>query len=189
VITRPLDIEEYQKIINFLLTGFITSNGSVFRPKPKIALALQLQATLGLRIGDVLALRVKNFKNGKLETLEKKTGKLQYREINQAVFEAVYGFAIENKLASGDKLFTFKVRDVQHNLKLVTQCLELDNISTHSFRKMFALSVYMGNNNNLELVKELLNHTSIATTQRYIRVSQREINDASRAVNFLVNNV
>ena len=46
--------------------------------------------------------------------------------------------------------------------------------------------VYENNNNNIELVKELLNHTSIATTQRYIRVSQQVINKASKDVNFMM---
>ena len=46
---------------------------------------------------------------------------------------------------------------------------------------MYATIQYEANNNNIELVKELLNHSSIATTQRYIRVSQKEINKASKS--------
>ena len=178
--TRPLEIEEYKQIIELL------NNGSgKLRAKPKMALALQLQASLGLRIGDVLKLKVGNFKNGKLETKEKKTGKLQYREINRDVFDLIKDYAIENKLSNDDKLFSFQIKTVQYNLRLISQKLELENISTHSFRKMFATSVYETNNHNLELVKELLNHSSIATTQRYIRVAQKEINLASSRVNFM----
>ena len=44
---------------------------------------------------------------------------------------------------------------------------------------MYATLQYELNNNNIELIKELLNHSSIATTQRYIRVSQQAINKAS----------
>jgi len=50
---------------------------------------------------------------------------------------------------------------------------------------MYATFAYEENGHNLELVKELLNHTSIATTQRYIRVSQQTINTASAKVNFI----
>jgi site-specific recombinase XerD len=50
---------------------------------------------------------------------------------------------------------------------------------------MFATTVYETNQHNLELVKELLNHTSIATTQRYIRVSQQAINQASANIDFI----
>ena len=43
---------------------------------------------------------------------------------------------------------------------------------------MYATLQYEANNHNLELMKEVLNHSSIATTQRYIRVSQEAINKA-----------
>jgi integrase len=133
----------------------------------------------------VLNLRVNNFRNGKLEIHEEKTDKLQYREINSTVYNYIKDYAIDNKLSQTDKLFQIKVRAVQNQLKLVTDFLELKNISTHSFRKMYATMIYENYNHNLELVKELLNHTSIATTQRYIRVSQQAINQASASVNLM----
>ena len=183
--TRVLELSEYKQIIELFLDGFTNKNGSICRPNKQIALTLQLQASLGLRIGDVLNLRVNNFKNGKLETKEDKTDKLQYRDINRNVFDYIKDYAIENKLAQTDKLFNVGVRAVQKQLKIIADFLGLTNISTHSFRKMYATTVYEQNNNNLELVKELLNHTSIATTQRYIRVSQQAINEASASVDFI----
>ncbi|MBS4539654.1 hypothetical protein GOQ27_14360 [Clostridium sp. D2Q-11] len=60
--------------------------------------------------------------------------------------------------------------------------MELSNISTHSFRKMYVLFIYQHNENNIELVKELLNHYSIATKQRYIRAHQEEIDKASESI-------
>ena len=184
--TRPLELSEYKKIIELFLTGFKTDGGNVFRPNNQIALALQLQASLGLRIGDVLNLKVNNFKNGKMEITEDKTNKLQYREINPNVYNCIKDYAIENNLSPVSKLFNVKIRAVQKQLKLITNYLGLENISTHSFRKLYATTVYENNRHNLELVKELLNHTSIATTQRYIRVSQDAINKASAEVDFFV---
>ena len=183
--TRPLELTEYKHIIELFLNGFNNKDGSVFRPNRQIALALQLQASLGLRIGDVLSLRVNNFRNGKLEIREDKTDKLQYRDINPNVFNYIKDYAIDNKLAQTDKLFKIKVRAAQKQLKIITDYLGLDNISTHSFRKLYATTVYENNQHNLELVKELLNHTSVATTQRYIRVSQQAINQASANVDFI----
>ena len=183
--TRPVELNEYKEIITLFLDGFKNTDGSIFRPNRKIALALQLQASLGLRIGDVLKLRVNNFRNGKLETREEKTDKLQYREINRNVFDYIKDYAIETSLSPTDKLFRFKVRVVQQQLKLITDYLGLSNISTHSFRKLYATTIYEQNSHNIELVKELLNHTSIATTQRYIRVSQQEIDRASASIDFI----
>ena len=93
--------------------------------------------------------------------------------------KALEKYAIDNNLSKQDKLFNIGVRGVQKQLKIICTHLELENISTHSFRKMYATLQYEANNHNLELIKELLNHSSIATTQRYIRVSQEAINKAS----------
>ena len=183
--TRPLELDEYKEIIGLLLTGFTNTDGTKFRRNMKIALILQLQASLGLRIGDVLKLRVGNFRNGKLEIREDKTNKLQYREINKNVYDYVKDYAIENTLSRKDNLFKLKARAVQKQLKIIADYMGLENIGTHSFRKMFATTVYEQNSHNLELVKELLNHTSIATTQRYIRVSQQAIDKASASIDFI----
>lgn len=186
MITRPLELQEYKNIITLILEGFLAKNGKQVRPNVQIALALQLQASLGLRIGDILKLKVNSFKNGMLEIKEDKTNKLQYRQINPTVYSCIKDYAIDHKLGQLDNLFKIGVRQVQKHLKLTTEYLGIDNISTHSFRKLFATTAYKQNNNNLELVKELLNHTSVATTQRYIRVSQQAINQASSNMNFII---
>lgn len=187
--TRPIELKEYQEVIRLISEGFNYSLDGLektFRPNYQVSLSLQLQASLGLRIGDVLALQLKNFKNDKLEIKEDKTDKLQYRDIDPSITNAIYQYAVDNNIKSNDKLFKIGVRAVQKQLKIVTKYLSLDNISTHSFRKLYAVTAYENNNNNIELVKELLNHTSIATTERYIRVSQQAINTASRNINFMV---
>lgn len=188
--TRPLEFNEYKNIINLMKEGFtyrdIKEREKIFRPNLSISLALQLQASLGLRIGDILDLKLSNFKNGKLEIKEDKTDKLQYRDIDVSIIQAIYNYALDNNIKQNDKLFNIGVRAVQKQLKIICDYLELRNVSTHSFRKMYAMYVYENNNNNIELVKELLNHTSIATTQRYIRVSQQAINKASKDVNFMM---
>ena len=180
--TRPLEIEEYKSIMELLNNGFkytLEGKEKVFRPNTQIALILRLQANMGLRIGDILSLKLSSFKGNKLQIREDKTDKLQYREINPAITNMVMEYALENNIKKCDDLFKITARAVQKQLKIICDYLELENISTHSFRKMYATNQYEANNNNIELVKELLNHSSIATTQRYIRVSQKEINKAS----------
>ena len=187
--TRPLDILEYKDILSLMLEGFVYKIGGSeknFRPNSRIALSLQLQASLGLRIGDVLDLRLNNFKNGKLEIIEVKTKKLQYRDINSEIISAVYEYALDNNIKQNEKLFNIGVRAVQKQLKIVTDYLELDNISTHSFRKLYAMTIYENNNSDIQLLKELLNHTSVSITERYLRVSQRAINKASKEISFII---
>ena len=180
--TRPLEMEEYKNIMELLKNGFkytLEGKEKTFRPNTQIALILSLQANMGLRIGDILSLKLSSFKGNKLQIREDKTDKLQYREINPAITNMIMEYALENNIKKSDDLFKITPRAVQKQLKIICDYLELENISTHSFRKMYATNQYEANNNNIELVKELLNHSSIATTQRYIRVSQKEINKAS----------
>lgn len=74
--TRPLEMEEYKKIMELLNNGFTyLENGKerIMNPNPQTAMALMLEANLGLRISDVLRLKVGSFKRDKLEIREKKT--------------------------------------------------------------------------------------------------------------------
>ena len=49
--TVALTTEQYKEIITTMQSGF-----SGFRPNPRIAMALQLEANLGLRISDIVKL-------------------------------------------------------------------------------------------------------------------------------------
>ncbi|MCU5790033.1 tyrosine-type recombinase/integrase [Clostridioides difficile] len=185
--TRPIEIDEYKKIMELLHTGFTYSENGVekrFRKNPKVALSLMLEANLGLRISDILRLKIGNFKGNMLEINEKKTGKLQYRPVNKNIIESINEHARKYNLKSNDYLVNIKTKAIQKQLRIICKYLNLYNISTHSFRKLYATTQFEKSNNNLELVKELLNHSSVATTQRYIRVTQQAINEASE--NFFI---
>lgn len=186
--SRPLEREEYEKIISLCKTGFtyIDEYGvpHVFRPNKQLGMTFIIQATLGLRIADVMKLKPVTFKNDKLEIIEKKTGKLQYRTINKNLKELIYEYAMENNIKSNDYIIKVTVRAIQKQLDIITKYLGLSNISSHSFRKLFGVTVYNQTNGNIELLKELFNHSDISTTQRYIKVSQKEIDEVSSAIDF-----
>ena len=185
---RPLEYDEYIKIIGFCKTGFSYydkyGKPHIFRPNKQLAMTFMLQANLGLRISDVLKLKPSTFKNDRLEIIEKKTGKLQYRVINKNLKELIYEYAIENNIKSNEHIIKIKVRAIQKQLEIIVNYLGLNNVSSHSFRKLFGVTVYNQTNGNIELLKELFNHTSIATTQRYIKVSQKQIDEVSQSIDF-----
>ena len=87
-------------------------------------------------------------------------------------------YVLENNIKVTAKIFNITVRAAQKQLKLVTQYLKLDNISTHSFRKYFATQIYINNNYNVALVRELLQHSDLKTTQKYINIRTEEIEKA-----------
>jgi len=51
-------------------------------------------------------------------------------------------------------------------------------IGKHSFRKYFATDMYVNNNYNIELVRTLLQHSSVVTTQRYIGIQSEQVESA-----------
>ena len=77
--TRAINREEFEKIIETIRTGFILPNGECVRPNVRIAAALILEANLGLRIGDIVRLRLADilFESGRyhLNIIEQKTEK------------------------------------------------------------------------------------------------------------------
>ena len=93
-------------IITLCQKGFTYKDESgidhIFRPNKQLAMTFILQANLGLRISDVLKLKPSTFKNDKLEVIEKKTGKLQYRTINRNEKERIYEYALQNNIKSND---------------------------------------------------------------------------------------
>ena len=56
--TRAIDKGEFELIISTIQRGFITSTGQKIRPNKRIAAALCCEANLGLRIGDIVKLKL-----------------------------------------------------------------------------------------------------------------------------------
>lgn len=110
MVTRPLEISEYEKIIELFYNRFRNNKtNKLFHSNIEIAIALQLQATLGLRISDILKLKVNDFKNSKIQLPEGKTKKLQYRIINKDVYYFIKDYAIEKQLLTFSILFFYKI--------------------------------------------------------------------------------
>ena len=75
-----LSDEQYRESIRLLREGFVLE-GKIIKPNPRIATVAVLQASLGLRLGDVLQLNMGSFikESGrwKLNIKEQKTGKVR----------------------------------------------------------------------------------------------------------------
>ena len=180
--TLALTTEQYKDIITTMRTGFIGADDKVFNPNTRIATILVLQANLGLRIGDVLQLRLNSFiKDGdryRLDITEKKTSKSRTFTVPAEIYSYIQGYAYDNEIKVTAKLFEIGERAVQKQLKLVVDHLGIQGIGTHSFRKYFATQIYINNNYNIKLVSELLQHSNTTITQRYIGIEQKDIETA-----------
>ena len=180
--TVALTEEQYKNIIEIIRNGFICADGHMVKPNNRIATALVLEANLGLRISDVLQLRlsaiIHDGNRYRLDIVEQKTQKKREFTVPIEIYSYIQNYVLENNINPAAKLFDISERTVQNHLQLVCNHLGFDNISTHSFRKLFASSIYMNNGYNIELVRVLLQHSSVATTQRYIGLQRREIEEA-----------
>lgn len=183
--TVALTREQYSEIIETIRTG-----GNGFRSNPRVAAALVLEANLGLRIGDILNLRlvdiIKDAGRYRLNITEEKTGKKRSFTVPAEIYGWLRDYADANSIGREDRLFPLTVRAVQKHLKVVCEYLELENISTHSFRKFFATDIYRANNNDLVLVQTLLQHSSAAITRRYIGISDERVEQALQSHTCLV---
>lgn len=180
--TLALTTEQYKEIIQTMQQGFTGADNKVFKPNSRIATALVLQANLGLRIGDVMQLRLTSFvKDGeryRLDLVEEKTGKTRTFTVPVEIYSYIKNYAYDNSIKAEAKLFDMTDRAIQKQLKLVCDHLGLTGVSTHSFRKYFATQIYVNNNYNVKLVCDLLQHSSLAITQKYIGIQQKDIENA-----------
>ena len=179
--TLALTEAQYRETITTIRAGFVY-DGKQFKPNNRLAMILTLEANLGLRVSDVLNLCLNSFvldgERYRLNIEEQKTSKSREFTVPHEIYNYVKIYALENGIKPTAKLFDITDRAVQKNLKIVCDYLGFEGISTHSFRKYFATSIYVNNNYNIQLVSKLLQHSSTAITQKYIGIQQKEIEDA-----------
>jgi len=179
--TVALSEDEYAAIIRALREGFELDGVNV-EPNERIATILTLEANLGLRVGDILKLRltdiIRDGNRYRLDITEEKTGKPRTFTVPHEVYSYLCDYAIKSGLPKTAHLFSITERAVQKHLKNATDHLSLSRISTHSFRKFFATRIYQNNGHNVILVQKILQHSTAAVTQKYIGIQQKDIEDA-----------
>ncbi|MGB8454133.1 MAG: tyrosine-type recombinase/integrase [Anaerocolumna sp.] len=179
--TRAIDSDTYKLIITTMKSGF-EYDGVLYKPNSRIATALVLEYNLGLRVGDILNLSMESFvKDGiryRLDIYEQKTGKYRNFTVPAEVYNFIRDYAYENGISPKAKLFPITERAVLKHLSAVCKYLNLTGVGSHSFRKAFATNVYVNNHYNIELVRTLLQHSSIIVTQKYIGIGSKELEDA-----------
>jgi integrase len=180
--TVSLTDEQYADIIKTMREGFHPDAQHFVEPNERIATILTLEANLGLRVGDILRLRLNDIipdgNRRRLDIIEEKTGKQRTFTVPHEVYSFICDYATKNGIPRTARLFDLTERAVQKHLKKVTDFLNIQNVSTHSFRKYFATRIYVDNHFNIVLVQKILQHSTAAVTQKYIGIQQRDIEEA-----------
>ena len=141
-----------------------------------------VEGNLGLRISNILRLRlcdiVRDGDRYRLAIVEQKTGKERVFTVPLVIQQYLENYALRNSIGRTETLFPITERAVQKQLALVCDYLGYEGISTHSFRKWYATEIYTNSGYDIALVQRLLQHSSAATTQRYIGIEPQRIEQA-----------
>lgn len=188
--TVSLSLEEYKAILEAMTNGFEYTDAEgkqhKFRKNPQLAMVCQTEATTGMRISDILNLKLSSIrKDGSryaLDVKEKKTGKERNFTIPKELYTALREYAVNNDIKKTEPLFSIGERAVQKQIGIAAEHLGLEGISSHSFRKTFAVRIYTESGYNIELVRTLLQHSSTVTTQRYLGMGTKQIETALQDV-------
>lgn len=167
--------EQYETLITTIFQGI----GTAIMPNPRVATILEIEANTGLRIGDVLSLKrgsiIKDGARYRFNITEQKTGKKRTFTVPTEVYSFIEEYCEIADIDDGEVIFPITVRAVQKHLSRVVEYLGdgYKNIGTHSFRKRFASEAYARSGNDIELVRRLLQHSSVSVTSRYIGISDK----------------
>ena len=132
----------------------------------------------GLRIGDILKLKRKNFEDGVYQLREQKTGKPKFIPFNEKVLQ--YFNELRNKseiVFRSNKNTTYSNQQINTKIKQTFQAKN-KNYSSHSLRKSFGRRVYEMNNRSEDALinlSEIYNHTSMRVTRTYLDITQEKL--------------
>ena len=102
--TKALTTEQYKEIIQTMKEGFCGC-----RPNERVATALVLEGNLGLRISDIVKLRlcdiVLDGDRYRLEIVEQKTGKSRVFTVPLVIQQYIENYCLRNGLRRDERIF------------------------------------------------------------------------------------
>ena len=153
---------DYEKILNYLLEKRQTDWYIIFR----------LLGTTGLRVEESKQVCVGDLKSCRKTILGKgtKTRVIWFPlGMRKEILPMLKGKADNEKLVKHDEGYIrSKLRRLRKKLKIKA------NLSPHEFRRFYAREVY-NKTKDVYLVKDLLGHSSVQTTMRYLRINVSSI--------------
>src|SRR5690554_1933441 len=163
---------------------------------PKYGLLFKFGLNTGLRISDILPLKVGDIynDNGKFREYlildEQKTNKEKKIKLNNAIRKKLDIYVNRYRLKKDDYLFHSQkgghIGRVQayRVLKEGAEALGIENFGTHSLRKTWGYWTYKMSKYNIGLIMDTFNHSSQSITLRYIGVTQDQKDELYSLVQF-----
>lgn len=143
----------------------------------------------GLRISDVLTLKWSDILGSDtLVKTEKKTSKTRRISFSQATVERIKElYVLLKKPSKSSVVFDMSEQYINRTLKAFKSkySLDIENFSSHSLRKTFARHIWESNNRSEEsliLLSQILKHSNIGTTRRYLGITGDEIDNIYKSI-------
>ncbi|QGU96377.1 tyrosine-type recombinase/integrase [Clostridium bovifaecis] len=162
----------------------------------KYGLLFKFGLNTGLRISDILPLKVKDIFNSTWEfrdylvLREKKTGKEKKIKLNAALRKNIENYIKIQDLSYENYLFPSNKGDyigriqAYRVLKEASNVIGIENFGTHSLRKTWGYWTYKISRYNIGLIMDTFNHSSQNITLRYIGVNQDQKDELYSLVQF-----
>lgn len=163
---------------------------------PKYGLLFKFGLNTGLRISDILPLKVRDIynENGQFREYlileEQKTSKEKKIKLNNAIRKNLDDYVNNQQLGQNDYLFHSRkgghIGRVQayRVLKEGAEALGIENFGTHSLRKTWGYWTYKMSKYNIGLIMDTFNHSSQSITLKYIGVTQDQKDELYSLVQF-----
>ncbi len=176
---RPLTVNQVEKIISL-----IKNNKKEWIAKRNLSIVF-LMWGFGLRISEVLSIKLKDIQSEDLISIIGKGGKERlipiYEEIKKNLHEMTsltpFNIGKDDHIFVGIKGNKLHPTIIQKEIRKIRQELMLpDNTTPHSLRHSFA-TLLLDNMVDLRSIQELLGHTSLSTTQKYTSVDSNRMKE------------
>lgn len=139
----------------------------------------------GLRISDILILKVKDVRDKKyIDIREKKTGKRNLIEISPILRKVYKDYCLD----MDDEEYLFRKSNINKPIsrtqawkimKEIGEEFGVENLGTHTLRKTFGFHYY-NQTGDIATLMQMFNHSKESITLKYIGITQDKINQARR---------
>ena len=156
----------------------------------KYGLLFKFGLNTGLRITDILPVKVNDIYNDDFEFKEYFVLKEKKIKLNAALRKEIDAYVKKSKLCAESYLFSSKKGkhfgrvQAYRVLKESADILGGENFGTHSLRKTWGYWTYKASKYNIGLIMDTFNHSSQNITLRYIGINQDEKDELYSLVQF-----
>ena len=148
---------------------------------PKHALMLKLCYGMGLRVSEIVSVKITDIDSGNMQVLiESAKGKKdRYVNLPESILDDLRSYYKEYRpkkyLFEGQGGGKYSIRSVQNVFKSAMKKANINkDIGIHGLRSSFATHL-LEQGTDISYIQQLLGHNNIKTTMRYIKVAQKSL--------------